>query len=88
MTSQELTSPTGARPSVSADLLERFRRYHAKHGAWGPMHVVLDDDNLADDFVTHVIECAQRDDDREGEALARILLSMTKTQRSKIGALA
>ena len=67
------------------EVLPRFREYHTKHFAWGALHIVLDDGNVDDSSVQHCIEWAVQSSDAEGEALARILLSMSKTQRKKLG---
>lgn len=67
------------------DVIDRFRAYHDVHLAWGSLHVVLDDGNIGDDSVRGCIGYAQEVGDVEGEALARILLTMSKTQRLKIG---
>ena len=72
------------RPTIP-EVIERFRAYHNERLAWGSLHVVLDDTNLSDDSVRGCIEYAQRTGDVEGEALARILLTMSKTQRAQIG---
>lgn len=66
------------------DVLARFSAYYAKNPAWGSLHVVLDDGNVGDDSVRYCIEGAIASGDTEGEALARILLTMSKTQRNKI----
>ena len=76
------------RPSVTPEILERFRAYHAKHSAWGSLHIVLDDNNLYDDSVRFCAECAERDGDSEGYALAMELLTYSRTQRGKIARLA
>lgn len=70
------------------DVLDDFKRYHTRHGAWGSLHIVLDDNNCTNDHVRYCIECAQRRGDMEGERLARILLTMSRTQRSKLGRVA
>jgi hypothetical protein len=67
------------------DVIERFRAYHDVHLAWGSLHVVLDDGNVRDDDVQFCLDYARDQGDDEGEALARILSTMSKTQRRKIG---
>lgn len=71
------------------DVLEQFRAYRARpgNGAWGSLHVILDDGNVRDCFVTGCIESAAAAGDVEGERLARILLEMSVTQRRKLGTL-
>lgn len=68
------------------DVIDRFRAYFAQpsNGAWGSLHIVLDDNNVDDDSVRFCIENAQQKGDVDGEALARILLRMSKTQRLKL----
>lgn len=70
------------------DVIDRFRSYHACHGAWGSLHVVLDDFNLEDSSVKFCIQYAEERGDTDGAELARVLLSMSKTQRGKIARLA
>jgi hypothetical protein len=67
------------------EVIERFRAYHDIHLAWGSLHVVLDDNNVGDDSVRGCVDYARETGDVEGEALAGILLTMSKTQRLKIG---
>lgn len=69
------------------EVIERFAAYYARHPAGGAMHIVLDDGNIADEHVRYCIQHAQEQGDAEGEALARILLDMSKTQRKKLGRL-
>lgn len=64
--------------------IERFRAYHKLDCAWGSLHVVLSDGNISDDNVRHCIEWAKEKGDIEGMELAKILLTMSKTQRGKI----
>lgn len=66
------------------EVLPRFSAYYAKNPAWGALHVVLDDGNIGDDSVRGCVEYARQIGDAEGEALARILMTMSKTQRNKI----
>lgn len=71
------------------EVIDRFRAYARDRGrgAWGSLHVVLDDQNIADVFVLGCIRDAEACGDTEGAELARILLRMSKTQRSRIGKL-
>lgn len=73
------------RPAIP-DVVDRFAGYYAApgNGAWGSLHIVLDDGNVRNHDVTFCIEQAQEKGDVEGEALGRILLSMSKTQRLKL----
>lgn len=72
------------------EVLARFAAYHVRveNLAWGSMHIALDDHNVDDDSVRFCIDDAIAKGDVEGEALARILLTMSKTQRLKISRLA
>ena len=73
-----------SKPTVTKEMKDRFKSYHDKNGAWGSLHIVLDDHNLATHHVEFCVEWAQKEGDREGEALAKILLQLTQTQRGKI----
>jgi len=77
-----MTSPKPTLPEV----IERFEAYYAKpgNGAWGSLHVVLDDHNLEDVCVRGCIEFAEERGDSDGAELARLLLRMSRTQRGKI----
>lgn len=66
------------------EVRERFAAYHAKHLAWGSLHIVLEDWNVKDRSVQVCIEYAEEHGDEEGAELARILLTMSKTQRKKL----
>ena len=68
------------------EVVERFAAYFAANPAWGSLHVVLDDGNVADSSVQFCIEYAAERGDDEGAALGRVLLTMSKTQRSKLPA--
>jgi hypothetical protein len=66
------------------EVLDRFVAYYRgpRGGAWGSLHIVLDDHNIEDHSVQFCIDNAG--DDEEGAALGEILLKMSKTQRGKI----
>lgn len=66
------------------EVVDRFRAYHLDNPAWGALHIVLEDHNLEDSSVQFCINCAIKEDDVEGEALARILLQLSQSQRMKI----
>ncbi len=68
------------------DVAERFSAYLAKpeNVLWGSLHVVLEDGNVADHFVSWCRDYAIEQGDIEGAALAEILLKMTTTQRRKL----
>lgn len=54
------------------------------NGVGGHLHIVLDDGNIEDDHVAHCLERARMDDDFVAEALASILVKMSRTQRTKL----
>ena len=66
------------------DVVDRFTAYHTLHGAWGSLHVVLDDGNVDDCFVRECAAFAEAQGDAEGFHLAQILMVMSKTQRRKL----
>lgn len=68
-------------PEVVAD----FARYYADNPTWGSLHIVLDDYNVEDSHVDFCISFAEQKGDTEGLRLAKILRSMSKTQRKKLG---
>jgi hypothetical protein len=67
------------------EVIDRFKAYHKDNPSWGALHIVLDDNNVNDLSVDWCRVRARQDGDKEGEALAHILLSMSRTQRLKIG---
>lgn len=71
-------------PSVK----ERFAAYHKAHPAWGHLHLVLEERNVSDGCVRYCIEAALEAGDEEAAELGEILLTMSKTQRVKIGSVA
>jgi hypothetical protein len=73
------------KPSIP-EVIEDFRAYFAEpgNGAWGSLHIVLDDGNVADHSVAFCVEWSKERGDAEGERLANILLRMSQTQRRKI----
>ena len=58
--------------------------YLAEHPAGGALHIVLDDGNVDDASVAFCVNEAIEQGDADGEALARLLLAMSKTQRRKL----
>lgn len=76
------------RPTVP-EVLPVARAYIAKdgNGVGGSLHIVLEDQNVADGHVQHCREYAIERDDADGVALADLLAQMSKTQRSKIAQL-
>lgn len=73
------------RPTITPELVERFRAYPLRDAGWGSLHVVLEDGNVETVFVEGAISWAEEHGDAEGAALARILLSMSRSQRGRIG---
>lgn len=75
-----------SKPTIP-EVLDRFAAYYHYHdGWWRSLHLVLDDGNVDDDSVRFCIQVAEEKGDSEGAALGRILLQMSKTQRTKLGA--
>jgi hypothetical protein len=70
------------------EVIDKFKSYNAKHGAWGNLHIVLEDQNLGDDSVKACIRFAEYSDDKEGKELAEFLLTLSQTQRLRIAQLA
>lgn len=73
------------RPTITPEMVERFAAYYVLNPAWGSLHIVLDDWNIEHGHVEWCIGYAERSGDDEGAALARILLSLTKSQRGRVG---
>lgn len=68
------------------EVLDLFIAYKNKpeNICWGNLHIVLDDQNVADIFVDFCKNQALEKGDEDGVRLCNILLSMSKTQRLKI----
>lgn len=68
------------------DILPAIAAYKATfgNGCGGSLHIVLDDGNVDDANVEFCRQWAQDRGDTAGEAIARSLLTMSKTQRRKI----
>lgn len=73
-----------SRPVLTPEVYARFAAYYAEHPTWGSLHVVMDDGNLETVHVRWTVGWAEEHGDTEGAALARLLLSYTKTQRGRI----
>lgn len=69
-------------PEVVADFAAYFLK--PDNGAWGSMHIVLEDNNLRDAHVDFCIKYADEAGDTEGARLARLLRRMSRTQRSRL----
>ncbi len=83
---------TGERPSLGAPgFLEPFTDYNRDYPSWGVLHVVLDDGNVDDGSVLFCMEyrppiwatISEAEQDR-GNALAVIVLQLSRTQRLKL----
>jgi len=72
------------KPELTPELKQRFRAYLETHPSWGHLHIALDDGNVRDSDVDFCIMFAAEWQDDEGLALARILRTMSKTQRKKL----
>jgi len=68
------------------EVIERFVAYYQAKGdgAWGSLHIVLEDGNVLDSNVAFCRDYAARQGDTEGRALAEILLRMTRSQRGRL----
>lgn len=68
------------------DVVERFANYYEKpgNGAWGRLHVVLDDGNVDNKHVEFCVGSALEIDDKDGAELARTLLQMSRGQRLRL----
>ncbi len=78
-----MTKPVSSKPTIP-EVIGRFSAYHEQHPSWGSLHIVLDDDNVKDEHVEFCVGWAREHGDVEGEALARILLTMSKSQRLRL----
>lgn len=67
-------------------VLNDFLAYQARpeNGAWGSLHIVMEDENVRDGNVRFCEQWARDRDDDEGVRLARILQSMSRTQRLRL----
>lgn len=68
------------------DVLPLVKAYYAKPGnsAGGSLCVALDDGKVADYFVSYCLEKAEERGDRDGAAIAKVLLKMSQVQRLKL----
>lgn len=75
-----------AKKPTIPDVIARFADYVEMPGneVWGSLHVVLDDGNIQDSHVRSCIDLATERNDTEGANLARVLLTMSKTQRARL----
>lgn len=77
------------KPTVP-EVLPLVHAYYRKPGneVGGNLHIVLDDGNVEDGHIQYCLEQAEADGDEDGVVLASLLLRMSRTQRSKLSALA
>lgn len=73
------------KPTVP-EVLPLVEAYYAKdgNGAGGSLHIVLDDGNVANGHIEFCRDYAERKGDKDGAALAAILLRMSRTQRHRL----
>lgn len=74
-------------PKISAiQVLPIAKAYYSMpdNGAGGNLHIVLDDGNLKNSSIEACLKQCIEENDAEGEVLAKILLSMSMTQRKKL----
>lgn len=71
------------RPTVP-QVLPFVRAYYNDHSVGGSLHIVLDDGNLEDGHIRFCIDSANERGDAAGAMLGRLLLEMTRTQRTKV----
>jgi hypothetical protein len=69
-------------PDVVPLLLKFYK--HEENSSGGPLHIVLDDGNIATHHVTWCAEQARREGNSEGEEIATLMAQMTLTQRRKL----
>ena len=74
------------KPTVP-EVLPIALEYYEDHPMGGSLHVVLEDGNVADKHVLMCAEWAAEKGDVPGLRLARILLRMSRPQRSRLGRL-
>ncbi len=67
------------------EVMPDVRALYDKSAVGCCLHIVLDDGNVADSHVQFCVEYAIEKGHKDCEALARKLLSMTRTQRLKLG---
>ena len=67
-------------------VLDDFQAYHSKpeNSVWGSLHIVLADENVSDGNVRFCEKWAEERGDDDGVRLARVLLSMSRTQRLRL----
>lgn len=68
------------------EVIDDFRAYHGKpeNGSWGSLHIVMADENVSEGDVRFCLEQAERAGDDDGVRLARVLLSLSRSQRMRL----
>ena len=69
-------------PEVVAAFADYQQR--PENGAWGSLHIVLEDGNCKNEFVHSCAQYAKENGDVPGERLANILLQMSPSQRGRL----
>lgn len=79
---------TGVRVQIP-QVVQRFAEYYRHNGAWGLLHTALDDGNIKDSDVRWCVLVTPDSVyyDQNGSDLAKVLASMTLTQRGKLSEL-
>ena len=75
-----------SKPTIP-EVRARFLDYLSKNPTWGSLRVVLYDGNIWDEHVLWCLYHAKGLGDVEGTELARILRTMSRTQRKKLSRL-
>ena len=70
------------KPTITDALVARLRDYNP--GAWGSLHIVMEDGNVRDGDVEFCIQDALKLRDWRGAELACVLRQMSRTQRRKL----
>lgn len=78
--------PAPDRKPTIPEVVARFADYRRKpgNGAWGSLHIVLDDGNVGDPHVEFCRETALAAGDGDAVPLVDLLLRMSRTQRLKL----
>lgn len=71
---------------LTPEIVARFAAYYLSpgNGAWGSLHVILDDDNVGQRSAEFCRDWARKDGDTEGAELAELLMQMTKSQQGRL----
>lgn len=69
---------------LSKENLDKFKAYKRSQGAWGNLHIVMDDKNIKNNHVQWCLEQCKKKGDAAGLELAEILVGLSKSQRIKL----